>query len=64
MTAILTVCFDRVIRVICEHGGDVMKFAGEALLALWKVPGDDLDNATARAAQCALAVRGRCTTMK
>lgn len=57
LTAILTVCFERLIDLIHEHGGDVIKFAGDALLALWDAAESDLATAACRAAQCALAVR-------
>ena len=32
--------FDLLIRIITEHGGEVTKFAGDALLAIWPVPQD------------------------
>src|SRR5262249_20380773 len=44
--------FGQLIALITEHGGDVVKFAGDALLAVW--PSGDLRDATLRAAQCAL----------
>ncbi|MEA3208315.1 MAG: hypothetical protein QOE70_1372 [Chthoniobacter sp.] len=57
LTVILTGCFERLIGLIHEHGGDVIKFAGDALLALWEATDQDPGTATCRAAQCALAVR-------
>lgn len=30
-------CFTEVIDVIQAHGGDVLKFAGDALFAVWRV---------------------------
>lgn len=51
--------FGRLIAIIEAHGGDVVKFAGDALTAVW--PQDsgepDLREATLRALDCALAVQ-------
>ena len=48
--------FGRWINIITEYGGDVVKFAGDALLAIW--PADaitgDLQGAVLQAAACAL----------
>ena len=58
--AILSGAFDQLIEVIAAHGGDVVSFAGDALLAFWPAePPDDLAAAAARAAVCALEVQGR-----
>lgn len=45
------------IEVIAAHGGDVVKFAGDGLFALWRAEGADLGGATRRAIQCALAAQ-------
>ncbi|RME28665.1 MAG: hypothetical protein D6798_01880 [Deltaproteobacteria bacterium] len=50
LTDLLNRYFGRLIAVIEEHGGEVVKFAGDALLALWIDP--DLATATRRAAAC------------
>lgn len=63
-------CFTEVIDVIQAHGGDVLKFAGDALFAVWRVksesgvvdyPGDEssLEEQILRAVQCARAVQAR-----
>ncbi|AXQ30921.1 hypothetical protein D0B54_20535 [Solimonas sp. K1W22B-7] len=58
LTVILNTYFGRLLSVIQAHGGDVVKFAGDALLALWRSQGEaDLDEATARAAAGAMAVQ-------
>lgn len=49
--------FARLIGLIQSHGGDVLKLAGDALVALWPSPPEGLDEAALRAAQCALAVQ-------
>ncbi len=54
---ILNVYFGQLIAIITAHGGDVVKFAGDALLALWPTLNEDLSTMTLRAAQCALAVQ-------
>lgn len=64
---LLNACFGQLITVIHEHGGEVTKFAGDALLALWPVEegvshlGPEARKALARmvirAAQCGLAIQ-------
>ena len=50
--------FGRLLLLIDAHGGEAVKFAGDALLALWRVrPDEDLATAVCRAGQCALAVQ-------
>ncbi|NTV65081.1 MAG: adenylate/guanylate cyclase domain-containing protein, partial [Oscillochloris sp.] len=56
LTQILDLYFGHLVRVVTSHGGDVMKFAGDGLLALWY--GDEsLAQLTQRAVQCGLAVQ-------
>lgn len=59
LTRILNIYFGRLIYLVREHGGDVVKFAGDALLAIWQKPekDDDLVSATRRALQCGMEVR-------
>lgn len=52
LTSVLNAYFGQLIDLITANGGDVVKFAGDALLAIW--PGPDLALATHRAAYCAL----------
>lgn len=58
LSAILNAYFGRLIDTIHAHGGDIIKFAGDALLAVW-VEDDDTDLAECllRSAQCGLAVQ-------
>jgi len=71
---LLNTYFGQLIDMISAHGGEVVKFAGDALLALWIVRKDEgsslgdssfilhpssLLEATHRAAQCALAVQAQ-----
>ena len=52
----LNAYFGDLIAVISGHGGEVVKFAGDALLALWSAT-EPLELAVARAAGCGLAVQ-------
>ena len=59
LTALLNDYFGHLIRLVLGHGGDVVKFAGDALLAVWAVKGAaaHLGQPALEAAQCALAVQ-------
>lgn len=59
LTRILNAYFGHLVALITTHGGDVVKFAGDALLALWPATDEDLATATRRAVQCGLAVQQR-----
>src|SRR5688500_14393605 len=47
LTRVLNTYFGRLITAVTAHGGDVVKFAGDALLAFWPVENDaaELDRA-------------------
>jgi class 3 adenylate cyclase len=56
LTELLNGCFGQLVRLVADYGGDVVKFAGDALLALW--PADEgLSEVTAQAARCGLAMQ-------
>jgi class 3 adenylate cyclase len=59
LVRLLNVYFGQLIDVVIAHGGDVTKFAGDALLAFWPAlaTDEDLPTVTRRAAQCGLAVQ-------
>lgn len=59
LTRFLNTYFGRLIDLIVEHGGDIVKFAGDALLAVWPADEEDLVTSTCRAAQCGLAAQER-----
>ncbi len=61
LSQILNRYFEQLLELVASHGGEVVDFAGDGLLALWPVAEGDQDLATAsrRAAQCGLAVQGR-----
>ncbi|MBB3108888.1 class 3 adenylate cyclase/tetratricopeptide (TPR) repeat protein [Paenibacillus phyllosphaerae] len=56
VSIILNACFDSMITAITEAGGEVVNFAGDALLALWQADGqqDNLLPNLRKAAACGL----------
>ncbi len=61
LTRVLNLYFSQLVDLVVAHGGEIMKFAGDALLALWPAGGADADLtvATQRAAQCGLMAQRR-----
>ena len=58
LSGILNQSFGRLINVVLAHGGDVVKFAGDAVVAVWPTTADlDLAATTMLAAQCGLALQ-------
>lgn len=59
LTATLNDYFSHLVGIIQEHGGDVVKFAGDAVLAIWKDGAEleDLAFASWRASQCGLEIQ-------
>jgi class 3 adenylate cyclase len=56
LTRILDLYFGHLVQIVLAHGGDVVKFAGDGLLALWY--GDEpLATLAQRAVQCGLSVQ-------
>ena len=70
LTQLLNTYFDQLIDLITVYGGDIVKFAGDALIALWPAtettqsPPDSLSVATRRAAQCGLIAQQRLNAYK
>ena len=55
---ILNDYFGRLLDLIYEYGGDVVKFAGDALIAIWPIPEDNPPREwTLRAVECACRIR-------
>src|SRR4051812_32243085 len=42
LTVLLNTYFEQLIALITDHGGDVVKFAGDALIAIWPAEAEDL----------------------
>ncbi len=60
LNRVLCAYFEQLIDLVHSHGGDIVKFAGDGVLALWQATGgESLSDATCRAAQCALALQAR-----
>ncbi len=57
LTHILNAYFGQLIDLVLALGGDVIKFAGDAALAIWPATEEDLATAVRRAAQCSLALQ-------
>jgi class 3 adenylate cyclase len=56
LTELLNDCFGELVELVGTHGGEVVKFAGDALLAIWLADDDD-SGVTAWAARCGLAMQ-------
>ena len=59
ITTHLNAYFGQLIDLVLEHGGDVAKFAGDALLAVWPAENGSLNKAAESASACALAVKAK-----
>lgn len=58
LTRLLNAYFGRVIDVITAHGGDIVRFAGDAILAVWPAATTELIAHTTRAAAlCGLSLQ-------
>ena len=69
LSRLLNDFFGQLITIISAHGGDVVKFAGDAMLAVWSADDEAvalrdaaLQIATKRAVQCALAIQSQART--
>ncbi|XP_033119981.1 adenylate cyclase type 10-like [Anneissia japonica] len=49
-----------IVENIIGSEGDVLKFAGDAFIALWRVQRDTLDNTIIRVIKCALRIQEKC----
>ena len=61
LSEILNAYFGRLIAMILDHGGDVLKLAGDSLVAFWPASDEPLAAATLRAGQCGLAMQASLT---
>ncbi|MEI7556465.1 adenylate/guanylate cyclase domain-containing protein [Candidatus Chlorohelix sp.] len=61
LSALLNNYFGQLIECVLLHGGDVVKFAGDGVLAVWNVSNtkDTLETAVLRATQCAIEIQER-----
>jgi tetratricopeptide (TPR) repeat protein len=49
----------QIIDMVVEHGGDIAKIVGDALIPVWMATDEDLATVTRRAAACGLAIATR-----
>lgn len=58
LSGVLNECLGRLDAQVRAHGGEILRFVGDAALALWTAPDEaGLEAAAARAARCALAIQ-------
>ncbi len=57
LTRLVNAYFGALIDLIISYGGDIVKFAGDGLIALWPLNAEDLAAVTCRAAVCGLAIQ-------
>ena len=57
LSRVLNNYFGQLIDLITAHGGDIVKFAGDAALTIWPAEDGDMASAVLRAAQCGLAIQ-------
>jgi class 3 adenylate cyclase/tetratricopeptide (TPR) repeat protein len=58
---VLNAYFERLVRILEDHGGDVFGFAGDALLALWPQSNRPLDDRLVDAIAAALEIQSELT---
>ena len=60
LTALLNTYFGQIIDAVMDRGGDIVKFAGDALIALWPAgAAGSLADQTLRVVDCALGMQAR-----
>ncbi len=59
LSRVLNTYFSELINLLSQHGGQVIKFAGDAAIVVWHAleTSEPLDTLTQRAAQCGLALQ-------
>ena len=60
LSSVIDGVFGPVTDIVSSHGGDILVFAGDSAIAVWRVAdGDSLVNATHRAISAARVIQGR-----
>lgn len=58
LTAVLNACFGELVERVEAHGGDIVRFPGDAVLAVWPARSkDELERAVQLAARCGLSLQ-------
>ena len=61
LTVTLNSYIGKIVEIILDSGGDVLKFAGDAILAAWKVKErTDLVHAISQVVKCSLIIQDQC----
>lgn len=61
LTVTLNAYIGKIVQNILLAGGDILKFAGDAILAVWKVTQRKyLEHAISQAAKCSLTIQEKC----
>lgn len=64
ISAIVNAYLSRILRVVHKYGGDVVKFAGDAVLVVWEGDEDELGMNVLCAAECVVALLDSCDSHK
>ncbi|MBP7690824.1 MAG: AAA family ATPase [Anaerolineales bacterium] len=59
LTRLLNDYFGQIINRVLAHGGDIVRFAGDGILAVWRGEAEPVATHLLRAAQCALQVQAQ-----
>ena len=60
LSRVIDSVFGPVTRIVASHGGDILVFAGDSAIAVWRVEeGDTLEEATLRALSAARVIQNR-----
>jgi len=58
LTEVINAYFGRLVEVVTDYGGDVVKFAGDAMIAVWRCPPDEIfSEVMYHATLCGLSVQ-------
>ncbi len=65
LAGILNIYVDKIVDIITNHGGDIVKFAGDATFAVWPVTeGKNLATETHRAVRCGMIIQEKLNNFK
>ena len=62
LSSVVNAYLERLLMIVREYGGDVVKFAGDAILIVWEGEKEELDLSVLCAAQCAIQMQERAGT--
>ena len=56
--------FGLMVKIVMKHGGDVIKFAGDAMIVLWPPAAESMVTRARRAVQCSMEIQTKLHRMK